>query len=156
MSDPYEEIVEGETFLRLPPSGRHERICQRLHEWITLSLRANSALRLLEKRSLIQLSAGTMVRPDVAVVTSATGKIWLAIEVVSSEDHHTDTVTKKSIYEEINLERLWMVDPRYDNVEVYQGSPYGLVLKKILAGSEWIADDQLPGLQVSIGEVFRD
>jgi Uma2 family endonuclease len=156
MSDPYEEIVEGETFLRLPPGLRHERICERLHEWITTSLRANAALRLLEKRSLVQLSAGTMVRPDVAVVSSTTGKIWLAVEVVSSEDHHTDTVTKKSIYEEVNLERLWMVDPRYENVEVYQGGPYGLVLKKILAGSEEIADDQLPGLQVTIGEVFRD
>ena len=27
---------------------------------------------------------------------------------------------KKQIYEDLNLPRLWMIDPRYNNVEVYQ------------------------------------
>ena len=156
MSDPYEEIVEGETFLRLPPSAWHEEICQRLHERITLSLRANPAIRLLDQRSVVQLSAGTIVRPDITLVNASSGKIWLAVEVISSDDHHTDTVTKKSIYEDINLERLWMVDPRYKNVEIYHGSPYGMVLKTILAGRELIEDGELPGFQVTVTELFQE
>ena len=32
MSEPYEEILEGETRLRPPPGARHEEICRRLHE----------------------------------------------------------------------------------------------------------------------------
>ena len=67
-------------------------------------------------------------------MTVATGKLWLAAEIVNSEDHRADTFIKKQIYEEIRLPRLWMIDPRYDNVEVYHSGEYGLVLKSILAG----------------------
>jgi Uma2 family endonuclease len=156
MSDPYEEIVEGETFLRLPPGHRHELICERLHARINTCLTANPALRLLESRSVVQISAGTIIRPDVTLIDATSGKIWLAIEVVNSEDHHTDTVTKKSVYEDVNLNRLWMVDPRYENVEIYHGSTYGLTLRKILAGREMLDDDGLPGFQVTIAELFQE
>ena len=69
-------------------------------------------------------------------MTAATGKLWLAVEIISREDHHADTVVKKEIYENIRVPRLWMVDPRYDNVEIYHSTEWGLQLKGILAGSE--------------------
>src|SRR5580692_490007 len=129
MSLPYEEIVHGETLMRSPPGPRHERICARLHARMAGGLASNTAARLLPPRSIVQISAGTMIRPDLALVTAATGKLWLAVEIIDSEDHHTDTVLKKSIYEDFNVARLWMVDPRYDNVEMYHGMAYGLALR---------------------------
>ncbi len=155
MSEPYEEIVEGETYLRMPPGARHEVICTRLHELITASLANIATTRLLPRRSVVQIASGTLVRPDVALVTVATGKIWLAAEIISSDDHRPDTVTKKQIYEELNIPRLWMIDPRYDNVEVYHGSQYGLMLKRILAGRETLTEQLLPTLQVTIAELFQ-
>lgn len=98
MSDPYEEIIDGETLLRYPPNGRHKQICTRLHEVVAASLAAVATTRLLECRSTVQLTPGTVVRPDLALVTAANGKLWLAVEVISSDDHHPDTVTKKQIY----------------------------------------------------------
>ena len=80
--------------------------------------------------------------------------LWLVAEVVSSDDHHADTVDKKAIYEELKLPRLWMVDPRYDNVEVYHGTPYGLTLKKVLAGRDLLTEGLLPGFQYPIHELF--
>ena len=156
MSEPYEEIVEGETYLRMPPGARHELICSRLHDLITANLAGISTSRLLPRRSVVQISSGTLVRPDIALVTLATGKIWLAAEVISSDDHRPDTVMKKQIYEELNIPRLWMVDPRYDNVEVYHGSEYGLMLKGILAGRESLTEQLLPTLNVTIAELFRE
>ena len=155
MSEPYEEIVEGETYLRMPPGARHEVICTRLHELITASLANIATTRLLPRRSVVQIASGTLVRPDLALVTVATGKIWLAAEIISSDDHRPDTVTKKQIYEELNIPRLWMIDPRYDNVEVYHGSQYGLMLKRILAGRETLTEQLLPTLQVTIAELFQ-
>jgi len=155
LSEPYEEIVEGETYLRMPPGARHEVICTRLHELITASLANIATTRLLPRRSVVQIASGTLVRPDVALVTVATGKIWLAAEIISSDDHRPDTVTKKQIYEELNIPRLWMIDPRYDNVEVYHGSQYGLMLKRILAGRETLTEQLLPTLQVTIAELFQ-
>jgi len=155
VSETYEEIVEGETYLRMPPGARHEVICTRLHELIAASLANIATTRLLPRRSVVQIASGTLVRPDLALVTVATGKIWLAAEIISSDDHRPDTVTKKQIYEELNIPRLWMIDPRYDNVEVYHGSQYGLMLKRILAGRETLTEQLLPTLQVTIAELFQ-
>ncbi len=155
MSAAYEEIVNGESVLRSPPDSRHERICQRLHERIQRSVAGLTSTRLLAARSVVRISPGSIMRPDLALVASATGKMWLAAEVISPQDHRADTVMKKAIYEEVNLPRLWMVDPRYDNVEVYHGSPYGLVLKRILAGTEILDEALLPGFSLPVRELFE-
>jgi len=61
---------------------------------------------------------------------------------------------KKSIYEDARLPRLWMVDPRYDNVEVYHGSPYGLALQRILANRDPLTELLLPELSLVMAELF--
>jgi len=154
MSENYEEIVEGETLLRIAPGARHEMICERLHTRIASGLVNNSVSKLLTPRSVVQLGPGTMLRPDLAVVTVATGKLWLAVEIINSSDHRTDTVVKKSLYEHFKVPRLWMVDPRYDNVETYHGTPYGLALKRILAGKEVLEETLLPAFQMVTNDIF--
>ena len=82
--------------------------------------------------------------------------IRLVAEIIHSGDHRTDTVVKKAIYEQHRVPRLWMIDPRYDNVEVYHTGEYGLALKHILAGRESLAEDLLPSFQMVITELFKD
>jgi Uma2 family endonuclease len=154
VSESYNEVFEGEVTRRLAPGVRHEAICSRLHAVIKASVANVASTRLLERRAQIYVADGTTLCPDLALVTAATGRLWLAVEIVSSEDHRADTVIKKQIYEDIRVPRLWMIDPRYDNVEVYHASPYGLSLKGILAGSELLADKLLPEFQVSMKELF--
>ena len=154
MSQSYEEIIEGETLLRNAPGARHERICDTLHARVAASLAGSTVAKVLTPRSIVQLSAGTMVRPDLSLVAAATGKLWLAAEIVSSDDHRPDTVLKKSLYEKFNIARLWMLDPRYDNLETYHGTPYGLALKEILAGREMLREPLLPKFEVTISELF--
>jgi len=154
MSQCYEEIFHGESVIRHAPGTRHEEICARLHEFVAASLVKLSTARLLAPRSVVQMGSGTLVRPDLALVTAATGKPWLLAEIMDSEDHHTDTVVKKAFYEETKLPRLWMIDPRYDNVEIYHGTEYGLALKNILAQRQILSEALLPGLQISIAELF--
>lgn len=156
MSEPYEEILSGEVWLRLPPGPRHELICARLHAEVASRLAGNGTLRQLAPRSVIEVLTGTMLRPDLALVNSATGRLWLAAEVVNSSDHRPDTVTKKALYEDIRLPRLWMIDPRYDNVEVYATGDFGLALKGILAGAEHLTERMLPGLGISMTRLFAD
>lgn len=148
----YEEIVRGETLKRRTPGERHETICQRLHEVVGRSLAPTT--RLLAARTIVEIASGTLVRPDLVLVTALTNKPWLVAEVVDAYDHGSDTVTKKMIYEESRLARLWMIDPRYDNVEVYHGTPYGLSLKEMLAGKQVLTEKLLPELQISVAELF--
>jgi Uma2 family endonuclease len=154
MSVIYEEIIHGETIVRSAPGKRHEEICAFLHARVSASLAANSTARLLPPRTIVQLSAGVMLRPDLALVTAATGKMWLAAEIVDSHDHRPDTVLKKGLYEDFNLARLWMIDPRYNNIEFYHGTPHGLALKGILAGRELIQEALLPDFQLTVAELF--
>lgn len=154
MSESYEEIIEGEMWLRPAPDARHEAICGRLHEAVATCVSALPSIKLLSPRSVVQLGAGTILRPDLALVTAATGKLWLAAEIVHSKDHRIDTVRKKNIYEEWKLPRLWMIDPRYDNVETYQCGPYGLSLSRILANREILSENLLPGFAMPIGHLF--
>ncbi|MFO1514211.1 MAG: Uma2 family endonuclease [Verrucomicrobiota bacterium] len=154
MSDPYEEILQGEVTLRLPPGPRHELICERLHTVIKASVANFPGTKLLALRSNVRVDSANTVCPDLALAAAATGKIWLVAEVVSSEDHHADTVEKKQIYEAMKLPRLWMVDPRYDNVEIYHGSEYGLRLEGILAGADVLTEKLLPEFQITIKELF--
>src|SRR6266566_7937364 len=154
MNRSYEEIVRGESLLRHPPGARHEMVCERLHLQVSLSAAAVATTRLLPPRTVIELAPGTLLRPDLTLVTAATGKAWLIAEVVDTVDHHPDTVMKKAIYEDARLPRLWMVDPRYDNVEVYHGSPYGLALQRILANRDLLTEALLPSLSLAIAELF--
>jgi len=154
MSLPYEEILSGETLPRSAPSARHELICERLHKLMTASVANVPATQLLAPRSKVRISHSTEICPDLALVTVATGKLWLAAEIVSREDHQADTVVKKQLYEDIRVPRLWMIDPRYDNVEIYHCTEWGLVLKCILAGTEVLGEALIPEFQIVISELF--
>jgi len=154
MSLTYAEILNGAPLARRAPGARHELICARLHQWVRASVANFAGTRLLVPRSEVRLSAKHTVCPDLALVATATGKMWLAAEIVSSDDHQPDTVIKKQIYEDMKLPRLWMIDPRYDNVEVYHSNEYGLILKSILAGQELLTERLLPEFQLTIAELF--
>jgi hypothetical protein len=154
MSRPYEEILEGASFPRSAPVGRHEVICDRLHTAMTASVANLAGTQLLARRTRIQVSRATAICPDLALVTVATGKLWLAAEIISREDHRADTVVKKELYENLRVPRLWMVDPRYDNVEIYHSTEFGLQLKGILAGSEVLTENLIPEFQFVIAALF--
>jgi len=154
MSSSYKEILEGQTVLRAAPGTRHELICGRLHAIIHASVANLTSTQLLAPRTQVKLSSETTVCPDLALVARATGKLWLVAEIVNSGDHQPDTVVKKQIYEDIRLPRLWMVDPRYDNVETYHGNEYGLMLKGILAGREELSEKLIPEFHVIVKDLF--
>jgi Uma2 family endonuclease len=156
MSSPYEELLQGSPLVRGSPGSRHERICTRLHRCVHASVANLSSTALLPARSAVRVAPDTILRPDLALMTIPASKLWLAAEIINSEDHAPDTVVKKQIYEEIRIARLWIIDPRYDNVEIYHASPYGMVLKGILAGSEILSEKLLPEFQITIQELFKN
>ena len=154
MSRPYEEVLEGATLPRSAPSERHELILQRLHHEMAAGINGLATAHLLAPRAQVQVTRTTLLCPDLALVTAASGKLFLAVEIVSRDDHRADTVTKKEIYEQIRVPRLWMLDPRYDNVEVYHSFEFGLKLHGILAGSEVLTDKLIPQFKVTVRDLF--
>jgi Uma2 family endonuclease len=154
VSRPYEETLNGATLPRSAPGDRHEVICGRLHREMAASIAGLTGVQLLGPREQVQLSRTTFFRPDLALVMAATGKLFLAVEVISRDDHRADTVTKKEIYEQLRVPRLWMVDPRYDNVEIYHSFEFGLKLHGILAGPEVLQEKLVPQFKLTMTELF--
>jgi Uma2 family endonuclease len=156
MNQPYQEMLSGQLLVRHAPGVRHERICARLHEILAASIANFPGTQLLPIRTPIELKPDTRLCPDIGLIATRTGRLWLAAEVVDSSDHRPDTVFKKQFYEEWRLPRLWMIDPRYDNVEVYHGTEYGLQLKHILANHETLNEQLLPEFEVTVRHLFGD
>ena len=156
MSEPYEEILEGESMLRYPPPDYHERICLKLHSLMQQALANAVTSRLLRPRTLVPFSAGSLLRPDLTGVATSTGKPFLVAEIIHAQDHRVDTVVKKELYERFQIPRLWILDARYDNAEVYHGSPIGLVLKKMLAGKEPLEEPLLGSFAVTVVALFKE
>jgi Uma2 family endonuclease len=147
-------MLEGATLPRSAPVERHEQICDRLHREMAASVAGLAAMQLLPPRTQVQVARASAFRPDLALVTTATGKLFLAVEIVSRDDHRADTVAKKEVYEQIRVPRLWMVDPRYDNVEVYHSTEFGLQLKGILAGKELLVEKLVPQFKMVVMDLF--
>ena len=78
MSNPYQEVLEGEPHLRQAPGVRHEVICSRLHALVAKSMAGMRAANLLSRRMGVMVSRTDKVCPDLALITAATGKLWLA------------------------------------------------------------------------------
>ncbi|MES1180490.1 MAG: Uma2 family endonuclease [Verrucomicrobiota bacterium] len=154
MSRPYEEILDGATLPRSAPGDRHEVICARLHREMAASVNGLAATELLAPRTKVQISRTSHFRPDLALLTTATGKLFLAVEIISRDDHKADTVTKKEVYGQWRVPRLWIVDPRYDNVEIYHAFEFGLKLQGILAGREVLQEKLIPQFQMTVAALF--
>lgn len=154
MSEAYEEIVGGEVWLRSPPSPKHEQVCQKLHQIVRKALEGIEDLQILPPRSIIEIQAGTLLRPDLVVIDKH-GKPVLIAEVIYPGDHRTDTVIKKNIYEESGIARLWMIDLRYECIEMYENTPFGLALRCSLAGMERVQDSQWPHLNFFVAQLFE-
>jgi len=71
-------------------------------------------------------------------------------------DHNADTVIKKCLCQQHLLPRLWIIDPRYLNAEVYATGPDGFRLEMILANQDCLTDALLPGFRCSMQALFRD
>jgi Uma2 family endonuclease len=154
MPDPYEELIDGETFIRGPLNAPHELLCDRLHSWVSGHLPANSALKLLPRRTVLTLRAGTDICPDLALVRRDNNELYLAAEVLQPGDHHPDTVLKKQLYSDCRVPRLWVVDSRYQNVEVYATGGIGFRLDTILAVNDSLTDAALSGGAYAIDDIF--
>jgi Uma2 family endonuclease len=154
MSRPYEEILEGATLPRSAPGDRHEHICLRLHREMAASVNGLAVTQLLAPRTHVQVTRTTRLCPDLALVTAASNKLFLAVEIISRDDHRADTVIKKEIYDQIRVPRLWVVDPRYDNVEIYHSFEFGLKLHGIFAGNEPLSEKLIPQFKLTVAELF--
>jgi len=164
MGEAYEETIDGARVGRRTQSGTHDLLVSRLHRLVADCLPLNSTLRLHPPQTGLILTDRLTLRPDLTLLrarrASGAGEViydaYLVAEVLQPGDHHLDTVVKKQLYADHRLPRLWMIDPRYLNVEIYAAGEYGFTLLDILANHHPLTDPHLPGLRCPMDTLFAE
>ena len=108
----------------------------------------------LAPRTQVEVARNTAIRPDLALIATATGKLFWLRKLSAVTITGRIPSLKRKFTNRFEFPRLWMVDPRYDNVEIYHSTEFGLQLKGILAGSEILSEKLLPEFQIVIKELF--
>ena len=161
----FHELVRGK-LLVMTPAGFE-------HGWIVLELGAT--LRDFIRQNKLGLAVSgdvgfvlarnpdTVLGPDIAFVRQERiaksgiptkyfeGPPDLAIEVVSPHDRFNDVDAKAQDYVAAGAALVWVVNPRWRNVTIYQADR----TVRIVAGSEELtAPDLLPGFACRVADLF--
>ncbi len=156
------EIVDGKVLVTPAPNIRHQELVVRLCNAIYNHVRSQGGGRVFVSPLDVRLSEHDIVEPDVIFVGDdrlgiieekyILGSPSLLIEVVS--DPRTDRVRKRELYARAGVPEYWIVDPDADRIEIYRlsGDHYGK--PQILEPGETLETPLLPGLPVSLTELF--
>jgi Uma2 family endonuclease len=161
------ELIEGEHFVTLAPSTRHQAVCLSLGSHLFHFLRRHPLGRVLPAPFEVVLSDRDVVQPDLVYISNeragiltesnAQGAPDLAVEVLSRTTRRTDETRKLRLYEDSGVREYWLVDPALETVRVYRREGARLVQAEELraAAREALATPLLPGMEIPLVEIFR-
>jgi Uma2 family endonuclease len=159
------ELIEGEVFMTPSPNTKHQRAVGRLFRALSDFAEKNDLGEVFIAPYDIVFSKWTALEPDLlfirkeraSIVTDANvqGTPDLVIEILSPSNKAYDRQTKLLAYEKAGVPELWYFDPEdrtAERLELGSGGRYVLAAK--LSGNDGIVTKILPGLSLTLGEVF--
>jgi Uma2 family endonuclease len=160
------ELIGGELFVSRAPGIPHQRVILNLVS-ISSYLKDNPIGILVPGAGAI-FSDYDAVIPDLAFVRNErwdrvvtgekfTGALDLVIEVTSpgAENRRRDLLVKRQLYGKYGVSEYWVVDSENRSVEVYRLQDQRLESVSTLRNSDEISTPLLPGLRLSVSEVFK-
>ena len=157
------ELLYGELLVSPSPIVRHQEVLGRLHIAFGVHVAQRGGGKVFVAPLDIVLSDTNVLEPDlffvsdeqleIMTIKNIQGPPALAIEVVSNS--RIDRVSKRDIYARFGIPEYWVVDPDADWVEVYRlhGDRYAKPV--IFDASDEITYDKLPGLTISLRDLFQ-
>lgn len=157
------EILDGELIVTPSPTVRHQRVALRIWSQLDRFLAGHDGGEVFAAPLDVLMSDGTVVQPDVFVVTADQSSIVgernvqgvpaLIIEVLSHP--RTDRVEKRDVYARHGVAEYWIADPDTDRIEVWRrradaGDDEPLIIER----PESLATDLLPGFALDLTLVF--
>ena len=160
------ELVRGRFIPTTPTGHRHAEVESNLTFALKSFLKGRHLGKVLsgEVGIITQRSPDTVRGADVAYVsyerlTDASAEGYLNIapelvgEVVSPNDRWTGINEKLEEYFAIGVLVVWVVDPRERRVYAYRSPTQ---LEKLGLEDVLVVDDVLPGLRITVSEIFAD
>jgi Uma2 family endonuclease len=157
------EFSHGKLDFLTMPSVIHQEIVVYLFHLLSLFVATRKLGKVLVAPLRVQLWRGKFREPDVVLLLKThlnrqTAQYWigadLVMEVVSPDDRHRDTVTKRREYAQAGIPEYWIVDPELHRITVLRLQDQTYVEHGDWGEGEQATSVLLPGFVVSVDDVF--
>ena len=159
------ELIEGEVYMTPSPNTAHQRAVRKLLRALDDFVERGGLGEVFIAPYDIVLSKWTALEPDLlfirkdraSIVTDANvqGAPDLVIEILSPSNKVYDRETKLRVYEKAGIPEIWYLDPEDKTAEMFGlGGDGQYVLTAKLAGNAPIVSKALPGLSLTLDQVF--
>jgi Uma2 family endonuclease len=162
------EILDGDHFVTPSPVIRHQAISRNLTMLVASFLRDQPLGSLFAAPCDVYLSRVDVVVPDLVFVSVAgkavitekniQGPPDLLVEILSPGTRKKDERTKRDRYARFGVREYWIVDPELETVKIlWLGETgYDQPQEFSLERDQSLASRVLPGLQLSLAQIFAD
>jgi Uma2 family endonuclease len=161
----YYELINGVIMKKSAPTPQHQRISMKLSRIISNYLLENKKGELLASPVDLFLDDRNAIQPDLVFVANDNQRIVtndgivgipdLIVEIISPSSVMRDRVDKKNLYERLNVKEYWIIDPAYQDIEIYTilNGRYELLSGvTMLEGS--LKSNILDGVSIDLKELF--
>lgn len=148
------------------PTRIHQEISKRLELLLIASIERPGRGWVYDAPLDVALFPDTVYQPDLLVVfsehadrlrdTHIDGAPDIVIEALSPSTAKLDLVDKRYDYARAGVLEYWIVDPETRTVELYVPEGDVFRLRRAARQEGSVASEQIPELQVSLGELFSD
>lgn len=161
------ELIDGEVHVSTQPDWRHQYVSAHIAGVLNVWSR-NAGGGIAITAPGVILSQEDAVAPDIVWVSRARmrrvlrrdGKLHaapdLAVEVLSpgAKNEQRDREAKLDLYSRYGVQDYWIVDWRERTVQLYRHRAGALQLVGTLAGDDVLTSPLLPGLSITVAELF--
>ena len=162
----YYELINGYIMKKSAPRPEHQRISMKLSRAIANYLFDNRIGEIFAAPIDVFLDKINAVQPDLIFIASANqekittdgiiGIPDLVIEIISPTSVIRDRVDKKNLYERLNIQEYWIIDPQYQDVEIYtiENNRYELYSGVTMFEGE-LKSKVLEGIVLELTDIFN-
>jgi Uma2 family endonuclease len=161
----YYELINGSIMKKSAPTPQHQNISMNLSLQLGLFIKSKKSGELFAAPIDVFLDDHNAVQPDLVFVANDNQRIVttdgivgipdLIVEIISPSSVMRDRVDKKNLYEKLNVKEYWIIDPAYQDIEIYTiiNGRYELLSGvTMLEGS--LKSNILDGVSIDLKELF--
>jgi len=161
---PYFELIHGELFMSPSPGRRHQEIATNLIGILWSFLKQKPVGKLISAPSDVVLSPELVLEPDLYFVSKdrldilsergVDGAPDLVVEILSPSTATLDLGDKKLAYAHAGVKEMWILCPQREMLSIYDFSRSREDAVVTHTGDATATTPLLPGLVISLPEVF--
>jgi Uma2 family endonuclease len=164
--DAYYELINGYIMKKSAPRPQHQNISMNLSIQLGTFIKTSGLGKLFAAPIDVFLNDINAVQPDLVFVAKENLELVtddgimgipdLVIEIISPSSVLRDRVDKKNLYERLNVKEYWIIDPQYQDVEIYtvQNGRYEL-LSGVTMFEGTLKSSIFEGIEIDLGVLFE-